>query len=185
LAAKVHPVPAEEQVVEGQPRQGDEANRGRQDEARRPAGGGACQSRRPIGGDLRVPEHRDGAGRFPAGAGEEPRARKFFAALDSANRYAILHRIQDAKRPETRARRIEKYVAMLAEQKKLYPSRFAWGVTRCTSGPEVTVRWTSDNLSAGMLLGALCGHLRTGFLPTALVGLWVADVEARTGGPGL
>jgi len=48
------------------------------------------------------------------------RAREFFAKLDSRNRYAILYQIQDAKRPETRARRIEKYVAMLSEQKKLY-----------------------------------------------------------------
>ena len=49
------------------------------------------------------------------------KAREFFATLDSRNRYAFLYRIQDAKRPETRARRIEKYVAMLSEQKKLYP----------------------------------------------------------------
>jgi uncharacterized protein YdeI (YjbR/CyaY-like superfamily) len=48
-------------------------------------------------------------------------AREFFSTLDSQNRYAILHRIQDAKKPETRARRIEKYVAMLREGKKLYP----------------------------------------------------------------
>jgi uncharacterized protein YdeI (YjbR/CyaY-like superfamily) len=48
------------------------------------------------------------------------KAREFFATLDSRNRYAFLYRIQDAKRPETRARRIEKYVAMLGEQKKLY-----------------------------------------------------------------
>ncbi len=48
-------------------------------------------------------------------------AREFFAKLDSRNRYAILYQIQDAKRPQTRARRIEKYVAMLSEQKKLYP----------------------------------------------------------------
>lgn len=48
-------------------------------------------------------------------------AREFFATLDGANRYAILHRIQDAKKPETRARRIEKYVAMLAEGKKIHP----------------------------------------------------------------
>jgi uncharacterized protein YdeI (YjbR/CyaY-like superfamily) len=47
-------------------------------------------------------------------------AREFFAALDRRNRYAILYQIQDAKRPETRARRIAKYVAMLSEQKKLY-----------------------------------------------------------------
>jgi uncharacterized protein YdeI (YjbR/CyaY-like superfamily) len=49
------------------------------------------------------------------------RALEFFSKLDSRNRYAILYQIQDAKKPETRARRIEKYVAMLAEQKKLYP----------------------------------------------------------------
>jgi uncharacterized protein YdeI (YjbR/CyaY-like superfamily) len=48
-------------------------------------------------------------------------AREFFATLNSQNRYAILHPIQDARRPETRARRIEKYVAMLRDQKKLYP----------------------------------------------------------------
>ena len=48
-------------------------------------------------------------------------AREFFATLDSRNRYAILYRIQDAKKPETRARRIEKYVAMLSEHKTIYP----------------------------------------------------------------
>jgi uncharacterized protein YdeI (YjbR/CyaY-like superfamily) len=42
-----------------------------------------------------------------------PRAAEFFATLKGANRYAILYRIQDAKKPETRARRIEKFVAML------------------------------------------------------------------------
>ena len=45
----------------------------------------------------------------------------FFCELDGRNRYAILYQIQDAKRPETRARRIAKYVAMLAEQKKPHP----------------------------------------------------------------
>jgi uncharacterized protein YdeI (YjbR/CyaY-like superfamily) len=52
---------------------------------------------------------------------KDEKARRFFASLDGANRYAILHRIQDAKRPETRARRIEKYVAMLNRQEKIYP----------------------------------------------------------------
>jgi len=52
---------------------------------------------------------------------ENEKAREFFSKLDSRNRYAILYQIQDAKRPETRARRIAKYVALLAEQKKLYP----------------------------------------------------------------
>jgi uncharacterized protein YdeI (YjbR/CyaY-like superfamily) len=48
-------------------------------------------------------------------------ARRFFSELDGRNRYAILYQIQDAKRPETRAKRIAKYVAMLAEQKKPHP----------------------------------------------------------------
>jgi uncharacterized protein YdeI (YjbR/CyaY-like superfamily) len=50
-----------------------------------------------------------------------PAASAFFAALDSANRYAVLYRVQDAKKPETRARRIEQYVAMLAAHEKLHP----------------------------------------------------------------
>ena len=48
------------------------------------------------------------------------RARSFFSKLDKRNRYAILYQIQDAKRPKTRARRIAKYVAMLAEGEKPY-----------------------------------------------------------------
>jgi uncharacterized protein YdeI (YjbR/CyaY-like superfamily) len=48
-------------------------------------------------------------------------ARRFFQTLNSANRYAILYQSGDAKKPETRARRIEKFVAMLAERKKPYP----------------------------------------------------------------
>lgn len=52
---------------------------------------------------------------------ENPGAAAFFATLNSANRYAILYQIQDAKRPETRARRIEKFVVLLNERKKPYP----------------------------------------------------------------
>jgi uncharacterized protein YdeI (YjbR/CyaY-like superfamily) len=48
-------------------------------------------------------------------------AREFFATLNSANRYAILYQIQDAKRHETRARHIEKYVALLNERQKPFP----------------------------------------------------------------
>jgi len=50
-----------------------------------------------------------------------PAATEFFAGLDRQNRYAILHRVQTAKRPETRARRIEKFVAMLAAGERIYP----------------------------------------------------------------
>lgn len=48
------------------------------------------------------------------------KARRAFEGLDSTNRYAILFRIHDAKRPETRARRIEQFVTMLAEGRKLH-----------------------------------------------------------------
>src|SRR5690606_17152845 len=44
---------------------------------------------------------------------ESPAAHALFERLDSRNRYAILYRIADAKRPDTRARRIEKFVSML------------------------------------------------------------------------
>jgi uncharacterized protein YdeI (YjbR/CyaY-like superfamily) len=49
------------------------------------------------------------------------RARAFFATLSSVNRYAILFRIGGAKRPETRAKRIAKYVAMLEEHQTIHP----------------------------------------------------------------
>jgi uncharacterized protein YdeI (YjbR/CyaY-like superfamily) len=51
----------------------------------------------------------------------EPAAAEFFATLNGQNRYAILHRVQTAKKPETRARRIERFVAMLAAGETLYP----------------------------------------------------------------
>ena len=50
-----------------------------------------------------------------------PTARAFFAELSSQNRYAILFRLQDAKRPETRARRLAKFVAMLEAGETIYP----------------------------------------------------------------
>jgi uncharacterized protein YdeI (YjbR/CyaY-like superfamily) len=49
------------------------------------------------------------------------KAKAFFATLDSKNRYAVLFRIQTAKKPETRTRRIEQFVAMLARHQKLHP----------------------------------------------------------------
>jgi len=52
---------------------------------------------------------------------DSPAAKEFFGTLNSTNRYAVLYRIHDAKRPETRARRIEKFAAMLARGEKLHP----------------------------------------------------------------
>jgi uncharacterized protein YdeI (YjbR/CyaY-like superfamily) len=48
------------------------------------------------------------------------KARRAFDSLDSANRYAILWRLHDAKRPETRARRLEQFVTMLEAGRTLH-----------------------------------------------------------------
>lgn len=48
-------------------------------------------------------------------------AQAFFDALDGHNRYAILYRINDAKKPETRVKRIATYVQMLARGETLHP----------------------------------------------------------------
>ena len=50
-----------------------------------------------------------------------PAAAAFFDSLTGNNRYAILHRIAEAKRPETRARRIDKFVAMCAAGETVHP----------------------------------------------------------------
>jgi uncharacterized protein YdeI (YjbR/CyaY-like superfamily) len=52
-----------------------------------------------------------------------PGAKAFFGKLTSQNRYAILYRIQEAKKPETRARRLAKFVAMLEAGETIHPQR--------------------------------------------------------------
>ena len=42
----------------------------------------------------------------------DPQAKAFFETLSGSNRFAILYRVHDAKKPETRAARIAKFVAM-------------------------------------------------------------------------
>ena len=52
-----------------------------------------------------------------------PRAMEFFQTLDSKNRYAILYRLQDAKKAETRLRRLQKFVRMLEAGETLHVRR--------------------------------------------------------------
>jgi uncharacterized protein YdeI (YjbR/CyaY-like superfamily) len=52
-----------------------------------------------------------------------PAAKAFFATLTGANRYAVIYRVQDAKKPETRRARIEKFVAMLERGETLHPAK--------------------------------------------------------------
>ncbi len=58
-----------------------------------------------------------------AALAEEPRAQAMFAILTSQNRYAVLLRVDGAKRSDTRRRRIERFVAMLARGETVYPQK--------------------------------------------------------------
>ena len=58
---------------------------------------------------------------FQAALDNHAEAKAFFATLNGANRYAILWRIQTAKNAETRARRIQQFIEMLAKGEKLHP----------------------------------------------------------------
>lgn len=60
---------------------------------------------------------------FERALNANPSAKRFFSTVSSANRFSILHGVHDAKRAETRARRIEKFVAMLARGEVPHPGR--------------------------------------------------------------
>jgi len=64
------------------------------------------------------------------------RARLFFETLDRANRYAILYRVQTARKPETRADRIARFVAMCARHETLHPRRQRASPARPARGPK-------------------------------------------------
>jgi uncharacterized protein YdeI (YjbR/CyaY-like superfamily) len=53
----------------------------------------------------------------------KPKAQKMFETLNKQNRYAVLYRVTTAKRAETRAKRIEQFVAMLARGETVYPQK--------------------------------------------------------------
>lgn len=58
---------------------------------------------------------------FQAALDAHPEAKAFFETLNSANRYAVLFRIQTVKKAETRARKIVQFVEMLARKEKFHP----------------------------------------------------------------
>jgi uncharacterized protein YdeI (YjbR/CyaY-like superfamily) len=60
---------------------------------------------------------------FQAALDENRRAREFFEALDGGNRYAVLFRIQTVKKAETRARKIQEFVQMLARKERIHEPR--------------------------------------------------------------
>jgi uncharacterized protein YdeI (YjbR/CyaY-like superfamily) len=58
----------------------------------------------------------------------------FFETLDRANRYAILYRVQTAKRPQTRAERIARFVEMCARHERVHARPSAKTASRSSSG---------------------------------------------------
>ena len=58
-----------------------------------------------------------------AALAKNKKAGRFFETLDRTNRYAILYRVHNAKKPETRRARIEKFVAMLAAEETVHPQK--------------------------------------------------------------
>jgi uncharacterized protein YdeI (YjbR/CyaY-like superfamily) len=62
-------------------------------------------------------------GDFQEALDANPRAREFFQSLDSANRYAVLFRIQTVKRAETRTRKIREFVEMLERNETIHAPR--------------------------------------------------------------
>lgn len=64
--------------------------------------------------------YRGVPGDLQAALDADPAASTFFATLDSRNRYAVLYRVQTAKKAETRACRVADFVAMLARGERFY-----------------------------------------------------------------
>jgi uncharacterized protein YdeI (YjbR/CyaY-like superfamily) len=64
-------------------------------------------------------------------------ARRFFESLDSKNRYAILYRLHTAKKPETRERRLQKFVGMLEAGQTLHerPAKSLYDARRRNANP--------------------------------------------------
>ena len=68
-----------------------------------------------------APRTAEVPGDLQAALDASPKARAFFATLDSANRYAVLWRVQTARKPETRSKRITELVAMLSRGETIHP----------------------------------------------------------------
>ena len=84
-------------------------------EVRRAKEDGRWDAAYPGQAKIKVPED------LAAALSADPRASATFETLTGANRYAILYRIGSAKRPETRSRRIEQFVEMLARGETIHP----------------------------------------------------------------
>ena len=90
----------------------------------RPAGLKAIESAKSDGRWERAYDSQSNASipeDLKAALDKNPKARAFFATLTSANRYSVLFRVHNARKAETRARRIQQFVEMLARHETLHP----------------------------------------------------------------
>jgi uncharacterized protein YdeI (YjbR/CyaY-like superfamily) len=62
-------------------------------------------------------------GDLAAAIAADPRAQAMFEVLTSTNRFALIHRLGEVKRAETRARKIQEFVTMLAREETVYPQK--------------------------------------------------------------
>ena len=122
LHPALHAAARAESLVEDQQGQGERTDRVGRDATGRPLRGRARPSRRSVGRGIQLTqEHRDPRGARTRAFARNAKARKVFETLDSRNRYAVLYRIEGAKKPETRERLAKKFVAMLAKGETIYP----------------------------------------------------------------
>ena len=121
LLATIHAQTPHKPVVEAQCRYRRTADRGRPDAAIRACRDCTSQGRRPMGSGVFGPGRGDGSGRSHDGVGGQRCRGQMFRSLNGANRYAVLYRIENAKRADTRARRIDQFVAMLARGETIHP----------------------------------------------------------------
>ncbi len=82
---------------------------------------GRWEASYPSSATMEVPED------FSAALAKRPKAHAAFGTLSRTNRYAFLFRVHDAKRPETRARRITQFVEMITRGETPYPQRESQG----------------------------------------------------------
>ncbi|GAA0954191.1 YdeI/OmpD-associated family protein [Virgisporangium aurantiacum] len=84
-----------------------------------PAGRAAVEAAKADGGwgEAQVPAD------LVAAIAAEPAAQAMFDVLTSANRFALIHRVNSVKRAETRQRKIVEFVAMLARHETIYPQK--------------------------------------------------------------
>jgi len=75
-----------------------------------------------------------------AALNRKARAKQFFTTLNSVNRYAILYRIHDAKKPETRADRIKKFVEMLTRGETLHPQNAGKTAAKKTAAKKIPAK---------------------------------------------